>query len=56
MAKKSSQKRDLVKTKGGARYAKRTASGEFRDMDDVGRSQKADHRTKSPPPIPSRSP
>jgi hypothetical protein len=47
MAKKSTQKRDLVKTKGGARYAKRTATGEFREMDDVGRSQKADRRTKA---------
>ena len=47
MAKKTSQKRDVVKTKGGARYAKRTASGEFREMDDVGRSQKADRRTKA---------
>ena len=47
MAKKTSQKRDLVKSKGGARYAKRTAAGEFREMDDVGRSQKADRRTKA---------
>jgi hypothetical protein len=47
MAKKTSQKRDVVKTKGRARYAKRTASGEFREMDDVGRSQKADRRTKA---------
>ena len=51
MAKKSSgrstRQRDLVKSKGGARYAKRTSDGAFREMDDVGRSQKADRRTKA---------
>ena len=47
MAKKSSQKRDLVKTKSDARYAKRKATGEFREMDDVGRSQKADRPRKA---------
>ena len=45
MAKKSSQKRDLVKSKSGARYAKRKTDGTFKEMDSVGRSQKADRRT-----------
>ncbi len=44
---RSSQKRDLVKKAGGAAYAKRTSSGKFKEMDDVGRSQKADRRTKA---------
>ena len=48
MAKKrSSSKRDLVKPKSDARYAKRTASGRFKDMDDAGRSQKADRPKKA---------
>jgi hypothetical protein len=51
MAKKSSgrssQQRDRVKSKGGARYAKRKSDGTFREMDDVGRSQTADRRTKA---------
>jgi hypothetical protein len=46
-AKKSSAKRDLVKTSSDARYAKRTSSGTFRDMDDVGRSQQRDRATKA---------
>lgn len=41
---RGSQKRDLVKTKGGARYAKRQPGGQFKETDDVGRSQKADRR------------
>jgi len=47
MAKKSSGKRDLVKPKGGARYAKRKPDGTFKEMDAVGRSQKSDRRTKA---------
>ena len=46
--KRSSQKRDLVrKKKGGASFAKRTASGRFKEMDAVGRSQKTDRRRKA---------
>jgi hypothetical protein len=41
---RSSQKRDLVKTRSDARYAKRKPGGQFKDMDDVGRSLKADRR------------
>ena len=47
MARKTSEKRDIVKTGGRAQYAKRTASGEFREMDDVGRAQKADRPRKA---------
>ena len=46
--KRSTQKRDLVrKKKGGAAYAKRTARGRFKEMDGVGRSQKADRPRKA---------
>lgn len=48
MAKKrSTTKRDLVKTPGAARYAKRTVKGQFKEADDVGRSSAADRRTKA---------
>ena len=47
VAKKSSQKRDLVKGKSNASYAKRKTDGTFKEMDSVGRSQKADRRTKA---------
>jgi hypothetical protein len=35
-------KRDLVRRPKASAYAKRTARGRFKEMDDVGRSQKAD--------------
>jgi len=35
-------KRDLVRRPKASAYAKRTAKGRFKEMDDVGRSQKAD--------------
>ena len=35
-------KRDLVRGRKSSSYAKRTASGRFKEMDDVGRSQKSD--------------
>ena len=41
-AKRSTSKRDLIKTGTSARYAKRDASGQWTEMDDVGRSQTAD--------------
>jgi hypothetical protein len=48
MAKKSgSSKRTRVKPKGDARYVKRSASGRFKESDDVGRSQTADRRKKA---------
>ena len=35
-------KRDLVRRSKASTYAKRTARGRFKEMDDVGRSQKTD--------------
>ncbi len=37
--------RDTVKTPTGTFYAKRTASGRFKEMDEVGRALAADRRT-----------
>ena len=42
--KRASTKRDLVRKPGASAYAKRTASGQFKEMDDAGRSQRADRR------------
>ena len=46
MAKKnrSSRKRDTVRTKNATFYAKRTGRGRFKEMDEKGRSLKADRR------------
>jgi hypothetical protein len=41
------QKRDLVRRPSGSAYAKRTTRGRFKEMDDVGRSQKADKPRKA---------
>jgi hypothetical protein len=40
-------KRDLVRRPKASAYAKRTARGHFKEMDDVGRSQTADKRRKA---------
>ena len=46
MAKKrSSGKRDLVKSRSGKAYAKRTAKGRFKSMDNVKRALPRDRRT-----------
>jgi hypothetical protein len=42
-----SSKRDLVRRPKASSYAKRTARGRFTEMDDVGRSQKADKPRKA---------
>jgi hypothetical protein len=42
MAKRSTQKRELVNTGRDARYVKRSAAGRFTESDDVGRSQRID--------------
>jgi hypothetical protein len=47
MAKRSTQKRELVNTGADARYVKRTTSGRFKESDDVGRSQRADKATQA---------
>ena len=40
-------KRDLVRRPKASSYAKRTARGRFKEMDDVDRSQKADRPRKA---------
>ena len=49
MAKKkaSTQKRERINTGTDARLVKRTATGRFKDSDDVGRAQKADRAKKA---------
>jgi hypothetical protein len=48
MAKKrAAGKRDRVTTPTGSFYTKRTAGGEFKELDEVGRSQRADRRVKA---------
>ena len=48
MAKKrSSAKRDLVKSRTGKSFAKRTAKGRFKEMDRMKRSLPADRRKKA---------
>jgi hypothetical protein len=42
-----SGKRDLVRRRTGSAYATRTAVGRFNEMDDVGRSQRADKPRKA---------
>jgi hypothetical protein len=44
---RGSGKRDLVKAKNATFFGRRTASGRFKEMDEMGRSQKADRRTKA---------
>lgn len=39
--------RDLISHGSRSAYAKRTSEGEFTELDDVGRSQKADRRVKA---------
>jgi len=47
MAKRAAGKRDRVTTPTGSFYAKRTASGQFKEMNEVSRSQRADRRVKA---------
>ena len=42
--KRSTSKRELIDTGKNKMFAKRTASGRFKEMDDVGRSLTADRR------------
>lgn len=44
---RGSQKRDLVKAKSATHYAKRGRRGQFKAMDERGRSQGADRRQSS---------
>lgn len=43
----AASKRELIKPAGDARYIRRDAKGRIKESDDVGRSQKADRRTKA---------
>ena len=45
MAKRSSQKRELIEHKAGEFYAKRDNKGQFKEMDERGKSLSADRRT-----------
>ena len=47
MAKRSSTKRERLDTPTGSHFAKRSAKGQFKEMDSVSRSLKADRRTKA---------
>jgi hypothetical protein len=53
MAKRSSSRRELINTGRNKMFAKRNARGQFREMDDVGRSLASD--TRSPAKTKSRS-
>jgi hypothetical protein len=47
MAKRGSGRRTTVSNRAGTFYAKRKSSGRFKEMDEKGRSLKADRRTKA---------
>ena len=46
-AKRSSAKRERINTGTDARFVKRSATGRFKESDDVGRSQKTDRAKKA---------
>ena len=47
MAKRSTTKRELIDTGRSRMFAKRDARGQFKEMDDVGRSLGVDRRRKA---------
>lgn len=47
MAKRPSNKRDLVRGKSATSYAKRDSHGRFKEMDNASRSQSADRARKA---------
>jgi hypothetical protein len=47
MAKRSTTKRELIDTGRNRMFAKRDARGQFKEMDDVGRSLSVDPRRKA---------
>ena len=47
MAKRSTSTREHLKTPTSTQYAKRAKGGQFKEMDEVGRSQTADRRKKA---------
>ena len=46
-AKRGSTKRERLKSPNATFFAKRTSTGRFKEMDEVGRSLKADRRTQA---------
>jgi len=52
-AAKRSGRRELIDTGRDARYVKRATSGRFTEMDDVGRSQRADKSKQAKTAVPS---
>jgi len=46
-------KRETIKNKAGTFYARRDKEGQFKEMDEKGRSLKADRRTKAKTTVPS---
>jgi hypothetical protein len=47
MSKRDTSKRERLTTPTGRYYAKRDAQGRFKELDEVGRSQAVDRRTKA---------
>lgn len=47
MAKTSGSKRELIDTGRNKTFARRDEKGQFKEMDDVGRSLSSDRRTKA---------
>lgn len=47
MAKRNTSKRERLNTRTGSHFVKRNAKGQFKEMDNVGRSLAADRRTKA---------
>jgi hypothetical protein len=45
--KRSTQKREVLKTRSNTSYAKRSTKGRFKELDDAGRSQRADRTKKA---------
>jgi hypothetical protein len=43
-SKKSSSKRELITTKGDKRFVKRNSKGQFKEVDDVGKSLSTDRK------------
>lgn len=46
-AKHAAEKRDLVKGKNATMFAKRSGKGPFKEIDEAGKSLKADRRSKA---------
>jgi hypothetical protein len=47
MAKRNTSTRERLHTPSGSHFAKRNAKGQFKEMDNVGKSLSADRRTKA---------